>query len=411
MRMVSSTSTQVLSVVILISLACGVSCRRTSAGSGTSNAPAPSNSLSLEQFRPKPNLNVESHRLKRAKFPVVDVHTHFQIKLRGGTAGVDDYVRIMDRNGIAISVSLDGRLGDEGRDHERLLWTKYKDRFLIFAAIDWLGDGKREDPASWDCNQPDFARRMREWLQRGRERGVSGVKVFKELGLEVPRPNGTLAPIDDPRWDPIWESCGSLGLPVLMHVADPAAFFLPLDATNERWEELHRHPEWSFHDPRFPRREQLFRDWLRVVARHPATTFVGAHMANNPENLAEVAGWLDAHPNLYVELASRIGELGRQPYTAREFLTKYADRVLFGTDGPWPEQRLRYYWRFLETRDEYFPYSEKSFPPQGFWRIYGTELPDAVLRKIYHENAIRIIPGARERLERLQSVAPPRHSE
>ena len=138
----------------------------------------------------------------------------------------------------------------------------------------------------------------------------------------------------------------------------------------------------------------------RVIARHPGTIFIGAHMANSPEDLATVAQWLDRYPNLYVEPASRIGELGRQPYTARKFCIKYADRILFGTDGPWPEKRLTYYWRFLETLDEYFPYSEKPFPPQGFWRIYGIGLPDAVLRKIYHENAIRLIPGLKQRVER-----------
>ena len=136
----------------------------------------------------------------------------------------------------------------------------------------------------------------------------------------------------------------------------------------------------------------------RVINRHPKTTFIGAHMANHAEDLETIGGWLDTYPNLYVEIASRISELGRQPYTARKFFLKYSDRILFGTDGPWPEQRLSLYWRFLETFDEYFPYSEKEFPPQGFWQIYGIGLPDDVLRKVYHENAARIIPGVPERL-------------
>jgi predicted TIM-barrel fold metal-dependent hydrolase len=139
-----------------------------------------------------------------------------------------------------------------------------------------------------------------------------------------------------------------------------------------------------------------------VVQRHPHTTFIAAHMANDAEDLRELAGWLDQYPNLFVELASRISELGRQPYTARRFLIRYSDRVLFGTDGPWPEPRLRLYWRFLETFDENFPYSEKEFPPQGLWNIYGIQLPDDVLRRIYHENAARIIPGVKERLQAQQ---------
>ncbi len=185
-----------------------------------------------------------------------------------------------------------------------------------------------------------------------------------------------------------------------MHTGDPAAFFLPIDATNERYEELTRHPDWSFYGKDFPSRESLLAARNRVIARHPDTTFIGAHVAGNSENLAEVSRWLEDLPNLYVEFASRIAELGRQPYSAREFMIKYQDRMMFGTDGPWPELRLTYYWRFLETRDEYFPYSEKTPPPQGLWNIYGIELPDAVLQKIYFENAIRLYPEASEKYER-----------
>jgi predicted TIM-barrel fold metal-dependent hydrolase len=139
---------------------------------------------------------------------------------------------------------------------------------------------------------------------------------------------------------------------------------------------------------------------LTVVERHPKTIFIGAHVASLAEDLATVGDWLEKYPNLNVEIASRIGELGRQPFTARKFFINYQDRVLFGTDGPWPEERIALYWRFLETEDEYFPYSEKDFPPQGFWNIYGVNLPDDVLRKIYSENAARIVPGVKERLAR-----------
>ena len=175
---------------------------------------------------------------------------------------------------------------------------------------------------------------------------------------------------------------------------------MPIDETNERWEELSRHPDWSFRGEQFPTREELFAQRNRVIERHRQTVFIGAHVANNAEDLATVGGWLDKYPNLHVELASRIGELGRQPYTAREFFLDYQDRILFGTDGPWPERRIQLYWRFLETTDEYFPYSEKEFPPQGFWRIYGIGLPDTVLRKVYYQNAARIIPGVAKRLEK-----------
>jgi predicted TIM-barrel fold metal-dependent hydrolase len=185
-----------------------------------------------------------------------------------------------------------------------------------------------------------------------------------------------------------------------MHVADPIAFFQPVDEKNERWEELRRHPDWSFHGPRFPTHAALLEQFLAIVKRHPRTQFVGAHLANNGENLAQLGAWLDQHENLHVEIASRINELGRQPYSARKFLVKYQDRVLFGTDGPWPIARLQSYWRFLETYDEYFPYSEKVPPPQGFWQIYGVGLPDDVLRKIYHENALKLLPKLRPAFER-----------
>jgi predicted TIM-barrel fold metal-dependent hydrolase len=356
--------------------------------------------LLLENFRPQTMLRVEQHERTRAKFPVVDVHTHFRHKFRGGADELAAWVNLMNRNNIAVCVSLDGQWGELLDEHARLLWAQHKNRFAIFANIDWQGSGQANDPASWDCQRPDFARRVARQLSEAKERGACGVKIFKQFGLEYKNPDGSLLKIDDPRWDGIWRACGELGLPVLVHVADPAAFFLPLDETNERWEELHRHPEWSFHGPRFPKREELLAALNRVVERHGATTFISAHVASNAEDLAEVGAWLDRYPNLYVEISSRIAELGRQPFTARRFFAKYQDRILFGTDGPWPEERLRLYWRFLETEAEYFPYSERPFPPQGFWNIYGLHLQDEILRKVYFENAARIIPGVQERLEK-----------
>lgn len=359
--------------------------------------------LALDQFLPKPMLRVAAHDLKRAKFPVVDVHTHFRYRLHHSKDRLEDFVALMDRHQIALCVSLDGKLGEELEEHIDFLWTKHPNRFAIFANIDWRGDGKTDEPATWACHRPEFARLTVAALQQAKQRGVSGLKLFKQFGLGYRNPDGTLLRIDDPRWDPIWEACGRLNLPVIIHTADPAAFFLPIDNTNERWEELHRHPDWSFYGDEFPSREDLLAARNRVIERHPKTTFIGAHMANNPEDLAEVAAWLDKYPNLVVEPASRIGELGRQPYTAREFLIKYQDRVLFGTDGPWPETRVKLYWRFFETYDENFPYSEKEFPPQGFWRIHGVGLPDEVLKKLYHENAMRIIPGVKERIARWEA--------
>jgi predicted TIM-barrel fold metal-dependent hydrolase len=235
-------------------------------------------------------------------------------------------------------------------------------------------------------------------LEAAQQRGISGLKVFKSLGLQYRQADGKLIAVDDPRFDPIWSACGRLGLPVLIHTADPSAFFEPLTPSNERYEELSRHPDWHFPPDRFPTRAELHAARERLFERHRQTTFIAAHFGNDAEDLSETARILESHPNVVVDFASRISELGRQPYSAREFFLKYADRILFATDGPWPEQRYHYYWRFLETRDEYFPYSEKEIPPQGLWRIYGIDLPDQVLEQIYHQNAARIIPGVAERL-------------
>jgi predicted TIM-barrel fold metal-dependent hydrolase len=349
-------------------------------------------------------IKVPEHQLKRAKFPVVDIHTHFRHTFRGGAEELTAWVELMDRNNIAMCVSLDGQWGEHFDEHTKLLWDKYRDRFAVFANIDWLGSGRVGEPATWDCQRPDFARRVARELAALKTRGACGVKIFKQFGLEYKNADGSLIKIDDSRFDEIWQACGELKLPVLIHVADPAAFFLPIDETNERWEELHRHPEWSFYGPKFPKREDLLAALLRVVKRHPQTIFISAHVASNAEDLAEVATWLDEHPNLYVEIASRIAELGRQPVTARKFLIKYQDRVLFGTDGPWPEVRVRLYWRFLETEDEYFPYSERPFPPQGLWNIYGVNLPDDVLQKIYYENTTKLLPSIANNLNRFKQA-------
>jgi predicted TIM-barrel fold metal-dependent hydrolase len=347
--------------------------------------------LLLENFRPQPTLQVPQTTVTKARFPVIDVHTHFRLKLRS-TEQLDDFVKIMDRNNIAICVSLDGHLGDELSEHIQFL-NKYPGRFAVLANIDWRGPGKADDPATWDCHRADFARRTAEQLKDAKKRGAVGLKIFKDFGLEIKNPDGSLVRVDDPRWEDIWTECGKLGLPILIHTADPVAFFQPIDETNERWEELHRHPDWSFHRPGYPTHRELVEQLMHVVAKHPKTTFIAAHMANCAEDLPALSKWLDQYPNLCLDFASRINELGRQPYTARKFLIRHQDRVLFGTDGPWPETRIRLYWRFLETLDENFPYSEKDFPPQGLWNIYGVGLPDDVLQKIYFGNALKLLPS------------------
>jgi predicted TIM-barrel fold metal-dependent hydrolase len=347
----------------------------------------------------KSQLIVPATKLERASAPVVDIHTHFFVKGRHDPELLKQYVAMMDRNNIAVCVSLDGTLPRRLDEHREFLWTEFRDRFVIFANIDFRGEGIQDQPETWACNQPEFVRTQVDSIRKAAASGlISGLKFFKDFGLKYCNADGGLIEIDDPRFDPIWSVCGELGLPVIMHSADPSAFFEPTTPENERYRELLVHPDWSFSDPRFPRRAHLHQARNRVIERHPGTIFIAAHFANDAEDLAELGQWLDHYPNLVIEFASRINELGRQPYSSKRFFEKYQDRIMFGTDGPWPESRLRLYWRFLETLDEYFPYSEKQPQPQGDWRIYGIGLEPEVLHKIYHGNAERLIPGVARRV-------------
>jgi predicted TIM-barrel fold metal-dependent hydrolase len=370
------------------------------AWSGANGQPS-SNSDSVSA---QSQLKVAKTNLERAAFPVVDVHTHFFVKGKHNAELLKDYVAMMDRNNIAVCVSLDATLLKRVDEHCNFLWSEYRDRFVVFANIDFQGDGQAAEPGTWSCNQVDFVRKIVEQLKVCREKSqISGLKFFKDFGLRYRNADGSLIAMDDLRWDPIWAICGELGLPVIMHTADPGAFFEPVTPANERFFELNVHPDWSFASSDFPSRRELHEARNRIIAKHPKTTFIAAHFGNDAENLAELDGWLQAYPNLVVEFASRINELGRQPYTARRFFEKYQDRILFGTDGPWPEARLRLYWRFLESMDEYFEYSEKHPRPQGDWQIYGLGLPPSILEKIYHGNAVRIIPGVREKVAKFQN--------
>jgi predicted TIM-barrel fold metal-dependent hydrolase len=353
-----------------------------------------------------PSLRVQQTLLERASFPVVDVHTHFLIKGRHDPELLDRYVQWMDRNGIALCVSLDGQIPGKLEEHIRFL-SRHRQRFLVFANLDFIGTGSLDRPETLACNASGFVRDMVERLQAEASRGtISGLKFFKDFGLRYRNADGSPIAIDDPRWDPIWECCARNGLPVIMHTADPSAFFRPADENNERSGELKARPEWSFAGPEFPSRQSLHEARNRVIARHPKTTFIAAHFGNDAEDLQQLSLWLEEYPNLNVEFSSRLNELGRQPYSARAFFEKYQDRIMLGTDGPFPEERLRIYWRFLETFDEYFPYSEKSPPPQGDWRIYGLGLPPEILKKVYHANAARMIPGVADRLAAFSSSSP-----
>jgi predicted TIM-barrel fold metal-dependent hydrolase len=358
-------------------------------------------SLELSQFAPKSMLQVHESNVPRSKFPLIDFHTHISNSaksLRGVSlasartysAAPKELLEVMDRKNVRAMVNLTGGYGDGLSDVIAKYDRAYPGRFYSFT-----------EPCYERFKEPNYPKMQAELIEQAHHQGARGLKILKTLGLYL-RENitsGQLVKIDDPRFDPMWDACGQLNMPVAIHVSDPVAFFTPTDRFNERYEELNNHPDWSFYGRDFPSNAELLAARNRVFARHPKTRFVGLHVGNFGEDLASVSQDLDRFPNMSADIAARMGELGRQPRTARRFIEKYQDRVLFGTDATphgdrFPQQvfgdRLyEIYYRFLETEDEYFDYAPAEIPPQGRWRIYGIDLPEAVLRKVYFENATR----------------------
>ena len=332
--------------------------------------------LLLKDFDPKPMLHISSHEIPRAKFPVIDVHNH--VNDPGGIHGEEippaEVVRRMDQANVGKIVILTGMWGEKLQGVIDKMVKPYPDRFIVFTQIDYSR-----------IDDPDFSSQQVAQLRDAVLRGARGLKVLKDLGLSDRDKSGKLIPIDDPRLDPIWEECGRLGIPVAIHTSDPEAFFTPVDNRNERYEELHENPSWSFYGPGTPSKDTLLTQRNHVFEKHPLTTFIALHVANWPENLDAVSAWLDKYPNILVEFGARQAELGRQPRRAHKFFLDYQDRILFGTDSEPETAMYANYFRWLETGDEYFPYW--GYPAQGRWEIYGLELPDPVLEKVYHKNA------------------------
>jgi predicted TIM-barrel fold metal-dependent hydrolase len=342
--------------------------------------------LPLREYRPRSSLRVPEHHVPNARFPVVDAHNHLGRWLTEGwsTPDVGELLDVMDACGIAAIVNLDGMRSDELQANLDRYDRAHPGRFVTFCQLDWT---VTEDPG--------FGKRLADQLGRCVDEGARGLKVWKQLGLRIRDDRGELLMPDDERLDPLWEAAAAQSIPVTIHVADPVAFFEPLDETNERLEELLANPDWWFgdHDV-FPPFQRILDSFESLVARHPATAFVGAHVACNAEDLAWVDRMLSSYPNLYADVAARIAELGRQPRTARALMLKHPERILFGTDL-FPPGRDIYeiHFRFLETADEHFPYDPEDPPPQGRWAISGLDLPDDVLRAVYGENARRLIGG------------------
>ena len=327
--------------------------------------------LRLSDFQPRSMLVTPAHHVPRAKFAAIDYHNHLDAQ------DPADVLRIMDECGIERIVNITMKVGDEALAVMRRLHTFAPERFSMIAWMDWSG-----------LQEPDFFERTVERFRRFVEAGACGLKIWKDLGLQVRDANGELLRIDDVRLAPLFEEAAKLGVPIMFHIADPDAFFLPIDRFNERYEELAAHPDWGFHGSHYSK-DDLLAQRDRVFARHPHTTFVAAHMAEKPENLAYLDNLLSSCPNVFVDMSARIAELGRQPYSSRDFFLRHAGRILFGTDLVPEIEMYRLNFRFLETSDEYFEYPSHA-SRQGRWNICGLYLPDDVLRKIYRENALRL---------------------
>ena len=334
--------------------------------------------LLLRDFHPVSMLHAPAHNVDKAKYYVIDVHNHVN-----DAQGIDEHmppervIQIMDNTNVKTVVILTGMWGDKLQRVIDEMVKPHPGRFIVFSQIDF---SKIDDP--------NFSQEMVTQLDDSVRRGSRGLKQLKDLGLVDRDKSGKLIAIDDPRLDPIWEEAGRLGIPVSIHTSDPEAFFHPVDNTNERYEELTGHPDWSFYGPQFPSKEELLAQRDRMFAKHPHTNFVALHVANWPENLDYVSNLLDKLPNVMIEFGAREAELGRQPKRAREFFIKYQDRIMFGTDNGMDEAMYRNHFRWLETSDEYFDYW--GAPGQGRWKISGMGLPDSVLEKIYHTNAERL---------------------
>ncbi|NQU38788.1 MAG: amidohydrolase family protein [Lentisphaerae bacterium] len=343
----------------------------------------------------------EDHTPLRARYPVIDAHNH----LWAAWETVDNLVEVMDAVGVACYCDLTanvrlqwaggGYLFEQGDIDEFFNNTVacHPHRFYGFT----MAALARPTTEPLFTNAAAFVEETVAMLEDHVARGARGLKVLKELGLHYRDGDGNLVRVDDERLAPIWDAAGRLGVPVLIHQGDPSGFFEPVTADNEHNESLQKYPSWSFADPKFPRKSELLERRNRMIGQHPNTTFLLPHMANCAEDLASVGRLLDDNPNVFIDFSARCDELGRQPYSAREFLVHYQDRTYFGSDMPASVEMYRFYFRFLETFDEYLipPDYDGTFGLHR-WRVHGLGLPDDVLRKIYFENALKLIPGLQD---------------
>ena len=331
--------------------------------------------MSFEDYDPPSTLVVPENKIKRSKFPFIDVHNH-QRKMP--TQDLSKTTADMDQLNMAVMVNLSGRGLDHLTKAVENVQKNANGRFIVFTNINFSGVGSK----NW---QSETEAQLRTDVKNG----ANGLKIYKSLGLTSTDVNGKRIAVNDSRLDFIWNLCGELEIPVLIHTGEPAAFWLPKDKNNERWLELKMFPN-RYRDPKiFPSWQQIMGEQHDVFRKHNKTKFINAHMGWYANNLEALGKLLEDIPNMYVEIAAVIGELGRQPRYAHKWMIKYQDRVMFGKDT-WRPDEYYLYFRVLESTDDYFKYYRRR---HAFWRMYGLGLPDQVLKKIYYKNALKVIPG------------------
>jgi uncharacterized protein len=338
--------------------------------------PAPS----IVDYRPKSTLVAPANMKPTPKYPAIDYHGHAAGRL-ATAAGLEGLVAAMDTIGVKLFIAGDNVMGDRLKSAMALINAspKAKDRVRIMTGISFQGVGT-----------PGWAEKVIAQLEADVAAGAVGIgEVGKGLGLSTRKADGTRLQIDDPALDPVWQAAGRLNMPVFIHTADPASFFKPIDYTNERWLELALFGDRRYPADRFPSFEQLMTERDNMVRRNPKTLFVIAHMSWYANDLGKLAKLMDEFPNVVTEMGAVLYDVGRQPRVAHDFFVKYQDRILFGKDSFQPEE-YPYYWRVFETRDDYFDYYRDY---HAFWKLYGIDLPDEVLKKIYYKNALRITKG------------------
>ncbi len=333
------------------------------------------NDISFEDYNPKSTLVVPGNSVNKAKYPFIDIHSH---QSRMGSQDLSGLIKDMDKINMGIMINLSGGSGERLKQALENVKEHYPNRFGIFANVDFDGVGN-----------PGWAEAAAKQLEEDVKNGAVGLKIFKSLGLRNKDIDGKRLAIDDPRMDAVWEKCGVLGIPVIIHAADPKPFWDPMDGDNERWLELKTRPGRKRSDTDPAPWQQIIDEQHNLFRKHPNTTFINAHMGWYANDLGHLGELIEEFPNMYVEIAAVIAELGRQPRFAHDFFVKYQDKILFGKDS-WRPEEFPTYFRVLESDDEYFPYHKKY---HAFWAMYGLDLPDEVLKKVYYKNALKIVPG------------------